>query len=118
MKNWVDDLAFNARREYRHVIIYQNILFLSKKYYLPLRYTMSNSTLASILYPDGSDKIDAEQAAIMIAAIGAAIASVVYSFKHIKSSTCCAGFLECEQVVEDEVYVEDREEKPHEISIV
>ena len=79
---------------------------------------MSNSTLASILYPNGKDGIDAEQAAIMIAAIGAAIASVVYSFKHIKSSTCCAGFLECEQVVEDEVYVEDREEKPHEISIV
>ena len=79
---------------------------------------MSNSTLASILYPNGKDGIDAEQAAIMIAAIGAAIASVVYSFKHIKSSTCCAGFLECEQVVEDEVYVEDREEKPREISIV
>ena len=36
---------------------------------------MSNSTLASILYND-KDQIDAEQAAIMIAAIGAAIASV------------------------------------------
>ena len=78
---------------------------------------MSNSTLASILYND-KDQIDAEQAAIMIAAIGAAIASVVYSFKHIKSSTCCAGFFECEQVVEDEVYIEEREDKPHEISIV
>ena len=80
---------------------------------------MSNSTLASILYPDGRDKIDAEQAAIMIAAIGAAIASVVYSFKHIKSSTCCLGFFACEQAVENEVYIEEREEdKPHEISIV
>lgn len=78
---------------------------------------MSNSTLASILYND-KDQIDAEQAAIMIAAIGAAIASVVYSFKHIKSSTCCLGFFECEQVVEDEVYIEEREEKPHDISIV
>lgn len=80
---------------------------------------MSNSTLASILYPDGKDGITAEEVSIMIAAIGAAIASVVYSFKHIKSSTCCLGFFECEQVVEDEVYIEEREEeKPHEISIV
>ena len=81
---------------------------------------MSNSTLASILYPDGSDKIDAEQAAIMIAAIGAAIASVVYSFKHIKSSTCCLGFFACEQETEHDIYIEssDDEEKPREISIV
>jgi len=81
---------------------------------------MSNSTLASILYPDGSDKIDAEQAAIMVAAIGAAIASVVYSFKHIKSSSCCAGFFVCEQETEHDIYIEssDDEEKPREISIV
>ena len=80
---------------------------------------MSNSTLASILHSNGTDTFTAEEVSIMIAAIGAAIASVVYSFKHIKSSTCCAGFFECEQIVEDEVYVEEREEeKPHEISIV
>lgn len=81
---------------------------------------MSNSTLASILYPDGTDKIDAEQAAIMIAAIGAAIASVVYSFKHIRSSSCCAGFFKCEQAIEDEICIEtsNDETKPHEISIV
>ena len=81
---------------------------------------MSNSTLASILYPDGTDKIDAEQAAIMIAAIGAAVASVVYSFKHIRSSSCCAGFFKCEQAVEDEIYIEssDDEDKAREISIV
>lgn len=79
---------------------------------------MSNSTLASILYPNGKDGIDAEEAAIMIAAIGAAVASVVYSLKHIKSSRCCAGFFSCEQAVENEVYIEEREEKPREISIV
>tara|TARA_R110000751_G_C13622253_1_gene464730 strand:+ start:37 stop:282 length:246 start_codon:yes stop_codon:yes gene_type:complete len=81
---------------------------------------MSNSTLASILHPDGTDQIDAEAAAIMIAAIGAAVASVVYSFKHIRSSSCCAGFFKCEQAVEDEIYIEssDDEDKPREISIV
>ena len=81
---------------------------------------MSNSTLASILHPDGTDQIDAEAAAIMIAAIGAAVASVVYSFKHIRSSSCCAGFFKCEQAVEDEIYIEssDDEDKPHAISIV
>ena len=81
---------------------------------------MSNSTLASILHPDGTDQINAEAAAIMIAAIGAAVASVVYSFKHIRSSSCCAGFFKCEQAVEDEIYIEssDDETKPHEISIV
>ena len=81
---------------------------------------MSNSTLASILHSSGTDGMNAEEAAIMIAAIGAAIASVVYSFKHIKSSTCCAGFFECEQETEHEVYIEEveREDKPHEISIV
>ena len=81
---------------------------------------MSNSTLASILHPDGTDQINAEAAAIMIAAIGAAVASVVYSFKHIRSSSCCAGFFKCEQAVEDEIYIEssDDEDKPREISIV
>jgi len=81
---------------------------------------MSNSTLASILHPDGTDQINAEAAAIMIAAIGAAVASVVYSFKHIRSSSCCAGFFKCEQAVEDEIYIEssDDEDKAREISIV
>ena len=81
---------------------------------------MSNSTLASILHPDGTDQINAEAAAIMIAAIGAAVASVVYSFKHIRSSSCCAGFFKCEQSVEDEIYIEssDDEDKAHAISIV
>ena len=81
---------------------------------------MSNSTLASILYPNGKDGMDAEEAAIMLGAIGAAIASVVYSFKHIKSSTCCLGFFECEQETEHDIYIEssDDEEKPREISIV
>lgn len=44
----------------------------------------------------------AEEISLMLAALGACVASIIYSFKHIKSSSCL-GF-SCKQAV-DEVHV-------------
>tara|TARA_R110000824_G_scaffold187129_1_gene368378 strand:- start:2344 stop:2592 length:249 start_codon:yes stop_codon:yes gene_type:complete len=41
----------------------------------------------------------AEEIALMLGAFGAAIASIIYSFKHIKSSSCW-GF-KCKQQVDE-----------------
>jgi hypothetical protein len=48
---------------------------------------------------------------LLIAGIAAAFATIVYSCKHIKKSSCC-GF-NCEQVV-----VDDPSDEPHELSLV
>ena len=46
----------------------------------------------------------ANEIALLLASLGAAIASVIYSFKHVKSSSCCGA--KCNQVVEG-VIVQD-----------
>lgn len=47
----------------------------------------------------------AEEVALMLAALGAMVASIVYSFKHIKSSSCLGS--KCQQEVVDVVHVEN-----------
>jgi len=41
----------------------------------------------------------ANEVSLMLAALGAAAASIIYSFKHIKSSSCLGS--KCEQTVTD-----------------
>jgi len=45
-----------------------------------------------------------EEITIGLAAIGALVASIVYSFRHIKSSSCMG--MKCKQEVTDVVHVE------------
>jgi len=47
----------------------------------------------------------AEEISLMLAALGAMVASIVYSFKHIKSSSCLG--MKCKQEVTDVVHVEN-----------
>ena len=42
---------------------------------------------------------NANEISLMLAAFGAAVASIIYSFKHIKSSSCLGS--SCSQVVTD-----------------
>lgn len=46
----------------------------------------------------------ADEIALLLAALGACVASIIYSFKHVKSSSCCG--TRCEQAVEG-VVVQD-----------
>lgn len=46
-----------------------------------------------------------EEITIGLAAIGALVASIVYSFRHIKSSSCLG--MKCQQEVVDVVHVEN-----------
>jgi len=46
-----------------------------------------------------------EEITIGLAAIGALVASIVYSFRHIKSSSCMG--MKCKQEVTDVVHVEN-----------
>ena len=55
---------------------------------------MENSTFALLSKMDG-EIYTAEEIAIILAALASAVAAIVYSFKHIKSSDCC-GF-HCKQ---------------------
>ena len=47
----------------------------------------------------------AEEVSLMLAALGAMVASIVYSFKHIKSSSCLGS--KCQQEVVDVVRIEN-----------
>ena len=47
----------------------------------------------------------AEEIALMLAALGAMVASIIYSFKHIKSSSCLGS--KCQQEVVDVVHIEN-----------
>jgi len=47
----------------------------------------------------------AEEVSLMLAALGAMVASIVYSFKHIKSSSCLGS--KCQQEVVDVVHIEN-----------
>ena len=44
--------------------------------------------------------METSEVALIISAVAASIASVVYSMKHIKKSSCCGAF--CEQVIVEE----------------
>jgi len=52
---------------------------------------------------------NAEEIALMLAALGACVASVIYSFKHVKSSSCMG--VRCQQAVEG-VIVQDVPAQP------
>ena len=39
----------------------------------------------------------AEEIALMLGALGAMVASVIYSVKNVKHSSCCAGLFSCDQ---------------------
>ena len=53
----------------------------------------------------------AEEVALMLAALGAMVASIVYSFKHIKSSSCLGS--KCQQEVEAVVITPPKREETH-----
>lgn len=59
---------------------------------------MSNITLDGLV----SNGIGPEGVAIIIGATASAIAAIVYSAKHIKSSSCFGGLCKCKQVVSDD----------------
>ena len=42
----------------------------------------------------------AEEIALMLGALGAMVASIIYSVKNIKHSTCCLGLFSCDQRTE------------------
>ena len=63
---------------------------------------MDNQTLASF-FPDDDDSITGEMYAGMaaiVAAVAAAIGSIIYASKHIKSSSCMGSKCEQEVVLE------------------
>jgi hypothetical protein len=42
----------------------------------------------------------AEEIALMLGALGAMVASIIYSVKNIKHSSCCLGLFSCDQRTE------------------
>ena len=44
---------------------------------------------------------ESSEISLIVAAIASAVAAIVYSAKHIRSSTCFGGLFECNQVVVD-----------------
>jgi len=42
----------------------------------------------------------AEEIALMLGALGAMVASIIYSVKNIKHSSCCLGLISCDQRTE------------------
>lgn len=56
-----------------------------------------------------TENISAEGVSLVIGGVAAAIASIVYSLKHVKHSSCCLGFVECDQ----KVVVEKEQETPN-----
>lgn len=55
----------------------------------------------------------AEEIALMLGALGAMVASIIYSVKNIKHSSCCLGLFECNQrtelpVSKDSIILESR----------
>jgi len=60
--------------------------------------SLSNQTQASI---DSITHVySAENVALILGALSACVAGVVYSFKNIKHSSCCAGLVICDQRTE------------------
>lgn len=56
-----------------------------------------------------TENISAEGVSLVIGGVAAAIASIVYSLKHVKHSSCCLGFVECDQ----KVVAEKEPERPN-----
>lgn len=54
-----------------------------------------NETLPSAI--DDTHVYSAEGVAIMLGALGAMVASIIYSVKNVKRSSCCAGLVTCDQ---------------------
>tara|TARA_R110002012_G_scaffold311278_1_gene520683 strand:- start:209 stop:457 length:249 start_codon:yes stop_codon:yes gene_type:complete len=55
----------------------------------------------------------AEEIALILGALGAMVASIIYSVKNIKHSSCCLGLFECNQrtelpVSKDSIILESR----------
>ena len=42
----------------------------------------------------------AEEIALLLGALGACVASIIYSVKNIKHSSCCLGLVSCDQRTE------------------
>ena len=54
-----------------------------------------------------TENISAEGVSLVIGGVAAAIASIVYSLKHVKHSSCCLGLFVCDQKV-----VMEKEQSP------
>ena len=59
---------------------------------------------------DPNSNTSAAEYSLSIGWVAAALASIIYSLKHVKKSKCCAGFFSCEQ--EPTVLAEQPIEKP------
>ena len=58
-----------------------------------------------IIYSNNDDGMSATDVSMVIGGVAAALASIIYSLKHVKKSRCCGA--SCEQeVVEDEEELE------------
>ena len=53
---------------------------------------------------------------MIVAAVAAAVASILYSAKHVKKSRCCG--MSCEQEVETDDDEDEEERKKDEITII
>jgi len=60
--------------------------------------SVSNQTLASI---DAiTHTYTADEVALLLGALSAAVAGIIYSVKNVKSSSCCGGLISCQQRTE------------------
>tara|TARA_R110000851_G_C13032338_1_gene561241 strand:- start:311 stop:541 length:231 start_codon:yes stop_codon:yes gene_type:complete len=57
-----------------------------------------------IIYSPPTEGMSATDVSMVIAGAAAALASIIYSLKHVKKSKCCGA--SCEQEVEDDDEVE------------
>tara|TARA_R110000803_G_scaffold36216_3_gene77855 strand:+ start:920 stop:1177 length:258 start_codon:yes stop_codon:yes gene_type:complete len=68
---------------------------------------MNMSQDQSYIYPQ-SEGMSATDVSMIIAGGAAALASIIYSLKHVKKSKCCGA--SCEQEVEDDEHVDQPED--------
>ena len=59
---------------------------------------LSNETLPSI--QDITHVYTADEVALLLGALSAAVAGIIYSVKNVKSSSCCGGLISCQQRTE------------------
>jgi len=59
---------------------------------------ISNETLPSI--QDIAHVYTADEVALLLGALSAAVAGIIYSVKNVKSSSCCGGLISCQQRTE------------------
>tara|TARA_R110001599_G_scaffold340689_1_gene561236 strand:- start:651 stop:899 length:249 start_codon:yes stop_codon:yes gene_type:complete len=57
-----------------------------------------NETLPSI--QDIAHIYTADEVALLLGALSAAVAGIIYSVKNVKSSSCCGGLIKCQQRTE------------------